>query len=95
MNVTVPLAGADTPVTVSNVGAAGLQITAIAVEGANAADFTVLKTKCSGAALKPNASCAITIRFKPGATGPRTGQLVIADNAVDGPLRIDLAGSGA
>jgi hypothetical protein len=54
----------------------------------------VAASSCGASVLPKDASCTITVRFRAHARGPRTAQLVIADNAVDSPLRIDLAGAG-
>jgi hypothetical protein len=41
------------------------------------------------------ADCRVTVRFQPSGVGARTAQLVITDNEVASPLRIDLAGTGS
>jgi cytochrome c peroxidase len=85
---------ADQPVTVTNVGAAPLIVSAVGMDGANAADFSVVATTCRGASLPKDASCSVTVRFRPRAAGARAAQLTVVHNAVDSPLVIELAGTG-
>jgi Domain of unknown function (DUF1929)/Legume lectin domain/PKD domain len=79
--------------TVTNSGTAPLNITAVAVTGANAADFAATGT-CTGAALAANATCTISATFTPSATGLRQATLQINDNALDSPQGISLSGTG-
>ena len=51
------------------------QITS-AFQGANAADFTVLNTSCSGTLLA-NTSCVLNVAFVPQATGARSASLAV------------------
>jgi len=84
----------EAPVAITSVGAASLKVGAARTEGTNAADFSVSKNTCGKALLPKDASCTITVRFKPRAVGTRTAQLAVVTNAIDSPLRIDLAGTG-
>src|SRR4051794_32194318 len=85
----------DAPVVITSTGATTLRMGAVRIEGPNAADFSVANSTCAGAVLPKDASCTITVRFKPRAPGSRAAQLVVVDNAVESPLRIDLAGTGS
>ena len=86
---------ADAQVVITSVGAGTLAVSATRIEGANAAEFSVTGSTCRGALLPKDAGCTVTVRFRPRSTGPRTAQLVVVDNAVESPLRIDLSGTGA
>jgi cytochrome c peroxidase len=87
---------ADAPVVIHSVGAGTLALDATSIGGPHAADFSVAATTCGASVLLPkDASCTITVRFKPRAVGRRTAQLVVDDNAADGALRVDLAGTGS
>src|SRR5579863_1549511 len=79
-------------VTLTNSGAAPLNITAIAASG----DFKVAPgTNCSTtSALAAGASCTIEVSFVPTASGNRTGTLTITDNAPGSPQTVSLAGLG-
>ncbi|HVH71468.1 MAG TPA: choice-of-anchor D domain-containing protein, partial [Candidatus Dormibacteraeota bacterium] len=75
-------------VTLTNTGNALLTISSIAASG----DFAETNT-CS-ATLAAGASCTISVKFQPTATGPRTGTLTITDNAPGNPHTAALIGAG-
>jgi Beta-propeller repeat len=93
-------------VTVTNTGASGLTITAIAATG----DFQcfaqgvqtcalpnqqTLNPPCTTVApLAPAASCDISVAFTPTALGTRNGMLSITDNAAGSPQTVTLTGTG-
>jgi hypothetical protein len=66
--------------TLSNTGAAALNIAGIAFTGANATDFAVAADTCGGT-LAANAGCLIVVLFTPAAAGSRSGTLVVTDNS--------------
>jgi cytochrome c peroxidase len=86
---------ADATVVVNSTGAAPLAIGTISLTGPNAADFSVVASTCGGMSVPAGADCSVTVRFQPRGVGARTAQLVISDNEVASPLRIDLAGTGS
>jgi len=75
-----------------------LTITAAAIGGTNAADFTVASQTCIGVALAPavNASCTVTVEFRPGARTARSATLTLSHNAapVATSTAIALSGTG-
>jgi hypothetical protein len=79
-------------VTLTNVGSAGMTISAITVEGTNAGDFTGLTHDCSS--LAPGVSCSAQVAFRPTATGSRTAKLTISDTAPGSPHHVALSGTG-
>lgn len=82
-------------VTLSNTGSASLSITSIAINGANSSDFT--QTNNCGTSLAAGANCAVSITFKPAATGSRSADLLLTDNnnAASGSTEtVALAGTG-
>lgn len=88
-------------VTVSNTGSAALNVTAIAISGANAADFAA-SSSGSGACtlgrsiLASQASCTVRVRFAPAATdstGAKSAALLITDNATGSPHVVTLSGT--
>lgn len=84
---------ASQTVTVSNgVGAGTLAITSISVTGANATDFTILTNTC-GSSLLGGATCAVTVAFKPAASGSRIATLAIASSNPTS-LSVSLLGNG-
>jgi hypothetical protein len=78
--------------TLTNSGTAALTIGSIAVTGANAGDFA--QTNTCPATLAAGASCTITVRFTPGATGSRAANVTVTDNAAGSPHIVALSGTG-
>jgi hypothetical protein len=81
-------------VTLTNTGNLNLAISAVAITGANPADFAKLSDTCSGASVVPGASCAIGVAFAPTINGPRAASLTVTDNAAGGSQSVALSGTG-
>jgi len=79
---------------VTNTGAAPLRVVAPALGGPDAADFQIVADACSGRAVGPDASCALTLRFRPAAAGPRTASLRIEANDEAPAHELALTGLG-
>ncbi|HLJ29777.1 MAG TPA: glycosyl hydrolase [Candidatus Angelobacter sp.] len=79
---------ASQTLTLTNHGPGGLTISSVAVTG----DFS--QTNNCGTSLAANASCSISVSFKPTATGARTGTLTVTDNASNSPQTAALSGTG-
>ena len=80
-------------VTLTNTGNASLTLTNIAITGSNSGDFA--QTNTCGSTLGVGANCAIQVTFAPAALGSRCAALTIADNVLDSPQTVSLAGTGA
>jgi len=80
-------------VTVTNRGTVPLEITSIALTGANAASFVELNS--CGITLAPAASCVIYVAMQPTTLGALTGDLTITDSGSGSPQLVKLAGTGA
>jgi len=80
-------------VTITNAGTSILDLTGIAIGGANASSFTQLNT--CGATLAPSANCVVYVAFKPAAVGTLTGSLTITDTGNASPQTVTLTGTGA
>jgi hypothetical protein len=91
-NEPVGTSGVAQTITLSNAGSATLNITSLAIAGANAGDFAQNNT-CGGSVVS-GASCTISVMFKPTASGNRTASVNIADNAGDSPQTATLTGTG-
>ena len=74
--------------TVSNTGTTAASITSIAASG----DFS--QTNTCGSSIAVGASCTVTVKFTPTASGARTGAVTITGNANNSPATIALSGSG-
>ena len=81
-------------VTLSSSGTAPLVVSGVSISGTNAADFEKVSDSCSGQSLAPNASCAVSVRFTPGAAGSRSASVQFADNAANSPQSVGLSGTG-
>jgi hypothetical protein len=81
-------------VTVTNTGNATLNVSALALTGANAGDFALASNTCTGVAVAANATCTVAITFTPSATGMRQAKLQITDNAPASPQSFALNGTG-
>jgi subtilase family serine protease/sugar lactone lactonase YvrE len=79
-------------VTLTNTGTAILSGISISLTGTNPTDFT--ETNKCAATLAVNASCIITLTFKPAAAVAYTATVDIKDNAAGSPQTIALSGTG-
>lgn len=80
---TVGTTSAAQTVTVSNTGHAPLVVSALAIAGAQAAEFQVAagSTCAAGGSVAANGSCIVKLAFAPTAPGARAASLVITHNA--------------
>lgn len=62
-------ASADAAITITNTGTADLVIGTIASANPLAAPFSILNDLCSGKTIAPAATCTLTVRFAPAASG--------------------------
>jgi len=74
-------------VTLTNSGTAAATVSAVSVTG----DFSQTNN-CASVAV--NATCTVTVTFKPTAGGTRTGTLTVTSNANDNPVTVGLTGTG-
>jgi len=79
-------------VDVHNTSNQSVNITTIVIGGANNGDFSLIHS--CGNSLAPSAACQITVTFNPSATGTRTAQVIIVDDAANSPQMISLTGTG-
>jgi len=86
---------ADAQVVINSTGAGTLHVQTTTIEGPDAGAFSVAASTCGASVLPKDANCTITVRFKPRGPGAASAQLVVADDAVDNPLRVNLAGTGS
>ncbi len=78
--------------TMTNNGTATLNLSSIAPTGTNAGDFTQSNT--CGSSLTQNASCVITVVFKPSTTKKETANISVTDNAGGSPQTVSVTGAG-
>ncbi|HKS96923.1 MAG TPA: SBBP repeat-containing protein [Terriglobia bacterium] len=87
-NTAVGATSASQTVTVTNSGSATLTFTTIAATG----DYS--ETNNCGTSLAVNASCVVTVIFKPTQTGTRSGAVTFTDNGTSSPQTVSLTGNG-
>ncbi|MFI5758627.1 choice-of-anchor D domain-containing protein [Streptomyces sp. NPDC051569] len=76
-------------VTVTNSGTAAAAVSSIATTG----DFS--QTNTCGTSIAANASCTVSVKFTPTASGTRAGNLTVTSNASNSPTTVALTGTGA
>lgn len=83
-------------VTLKNSGTAQLAISNIGLDPAATTSGFAQTSDCGTlpATVAVNASCTITVTFKPSSTGPLTGKLTVTDNAAGSPHTVNLTGTG-
>jgi hypothetical protein len=79
-------------VTLTNNGTAALTISGITVSGTNASDFA--QTNTCGSSLAANASCTVSVTFKPTVAGTRSANVTVTSNAPNSPQSVALSGTG-
>ncbi len=94
-NQTVGTTSSAQAITLTNSGTAALTISSIAITGTNAGDFAQTNT-CPGssATLAVGASCTISVTFTPSASGARSANVTLTDNAGGSPQSVALSGTG-
>jgi Big-like domain-containing protein/ASPM-SPD-2-Hydin domain-containing protein/beta-propeller repeat-containing protein len=87
----------NTTVLVKNTGGGTLTVTGVTASGANAADFVLSNTNCSGYpafSLASQASCLLNLAFKPSAHGTETATFTLVDNEVAPAASVTFTGYG-
>lgn len=79
--------------TVTNIGNAPLEVSAVQIGGNDQPDFAVASNGCVDP-LAVQASCTMTVTFTPGAVGARSATLEIGSNSAGGPTSVPLSGTG-
>ena len=86
-------------VILTNSGGATVTISNIAINGANASDFSLSGngTTCTTTSPVPanGGTCAISVTFTPSAGGARTATLTVTDTASNSPQSASLTGTGS
>jgi trimeric autotransporter adhesin len=98
-NVQLGVPRAATPLVVTNTGNASLVFATnptspAALSGPGAADYSVASTCNPASPLAPSATCTITVTFTPSVLGSRTATLTVNSDASNGPLVVNLGGTG-
>ena len=78
---------------VTNHEKVAVNFTSILIKGTNGKDF-ILQTDTCGASVPAGGTCTLAVTFKPTATGARTANLVLTDDALTSPQSAKLTGTG-
>jgi phospholipase C len=78
--------------TLTNVGTANLNITAITLAGANPGEFS--QTKNCGTVVAVGANCKISVIYAPTQMGSESASVVINDDSADSPQSLMVTGTG-
>jgi hypothetical protein len=82
-------------VTIQNTGTADLNVSKVALAGADATDFTA-QNNCVGVAVAPGNTCTVNVVFSPQVTaGQKNATLQITDDATGSPRTVSLTGLAA
>ncbi len=95
---TVGTPGLPVPVAVFNGGDANLAISAIAIGGPNAGDFSIMGGgMCLTQAIVPGSTpgCSFELGFTPSTNGPENAVVTVSDNAPGSPQILELVAAGA
>jgi hypothetical protein len=91
----VDTTSASQMITIKNTGQGVLEIKDTTIGGAQPRSFQLGANRCADRELSPNQSCTIRVRFKPTGEGGQSANLVIENNAGNGPQSVTLRGAGA
>lgn len=89
---TVGTASAPQTVTLANSGSSQLTISGVAISSSDYSQTSTCVASGGSGSLQPGQQCTISVQFTPTATGSRTANLVISNNA--GDVTIPLTGTG-
>jgi len=93
-STTVGSTTAAQTVTIENTGNATLMLTSETLTGTDSSSFVASANTC-GATLASGSTCAVSVEFKPAASGALTASLSIVDNTTGSPQLVTLSGTGA
>jgi len=80
-------------ITLSNSGSTAVNISGLAIGGANSGDFAEIADTC-GSSLEAGSTCTIGVTFTPSGAGQRTAALSVTDNASGSPQTTSFTGTG-
>lgn len=91
--VAVGNTGGGKSVTLTNSGSSTISTSSISITGTNPGDFYIAANTC-GTGLAANASCSLSVYFRPVTVGARTATLTYSYSASNTPQQVALAGLG-
>jgi len=79
----------------ANTGWGPLSVSGVTIDGADAADYTILADGCTKRTLYRSEACTLTVGFSPKGAGVRTATLKVADSYTGSPRTAGLSGRGS
>jgi hypothetical protein len=76
--------------TITNIGGSAVSVSSVA--SSNPSEFTIASSTCT--TVNAGSSCAVSVTFKPGAEGARSGSISVVSNGVGSPQAITANGTG-
>jgi hypothetical protein len=80
--------------TASNTGGTPLHFSTVALSGAGAGQFKLVRAGCRGAVVAPGASCSVDVEFSPTSRGAHSASLVLASDVEASPTVVAVTGAG-
>jgi len=90
-----PPGSASSPQTITahSTGSFSLNISSVALAGADLDQFRIAADACSATPIPSGSSCSMTVAFSPTTSGVKSASLVITDNASGSPQSVILTGN--
>ena len=93
-DVITGVVSAPKTITVTNNGAAVLNVGPVTLGGTDPGQFAIGANSCSAAVLGPTGACTIDVTFEPTIDGVYSATVSIAHNGAGSPSTVDLTGTG-
>jgi CSLREA domain-containing protein len=81
-------------VTLTNAGTTTLNVSTVALVGANPGEFTISSDTCAGASVAAGASCTVGVAFDPSSVGAKSALLRFTDDSLVTTQNVLLTGTG-
>jgi hypothetical protein len=81
-------------VTLTNAGTSTLNVSTVALVGANPGEFTISSDTCAGASVAAGASCTVGVAFDPSSVGAKSALLRFTDDSLVTTQNVLLTGTG-
>lgn len=81
--------------TVTSTGQVDLNVTSVALAGADRSEFAIAAQTCTSAPLAPSRTCRVDVRFQPTSLGSKDAFLQLVSNSASSPDSVSLAAVAA
>jgi hypothetical protein len=97
VGTSVSATGSPSSISLTNTGTTPLNVSSVAITGANPSDFAITQNQCAlnySNVLPAGSLCNVTVNFAPSAAGVRSATITFTDNAPGSPQSVLLTGTG-